>query len=352
MALALAGVMTLGMSSIALAEDSPAITKTVKMPTNGGTVDEKTFTFTATQIDNPKVGDQETAIEAPKKDVAVAPVTIKSTELTKEGGYSFDFSGCDVPGQYTFEVREQYPEGITDGKELDENGYGWIYSDKVYYVQVIASKKDGDTACTLNYQITEQPGDTTAANKKDDFAFENQYFKKGNTDGNESFKVAKEIGANAEYANPDDPFEIEITFTKPDLSNEVLDEKFATYKGTLDGETIDFTPGTAKKVTIKAGQAHELVFANIPAGASYTISETKPGTNYTLKQINVTENGQETEKKSEGNITDGENSAKVINDFKTITPTGLAISVAPFVAMFAAVGAAIALYVAAKRRVR
>ena len=35
-----------------------------------------------------------------------------------------------------------------------------------------------------------------------------------------------------------------------------------------------------------------------------------------------------------------------------ITPTGLAISVAPFVAMFAAVGAAIALYVAAKRRVR
>ena len=42
----------------------------------------------------------------------------------------------------------------------------------------------------------------------------------------------------------------------------------------------------------------------------------------------------------------------IINTFTNITPTGLAISVAPFVAMFAAVGAAIALYVAAKRRVR
>ena len=51
-------------------------------------------------------------------------------------------------------------------------------------------------------------------------------------------------------------------------------------------------------------------------------------------------------------IGEGENSITFTNTYTSITPTGLALNIAPFVAMFAAVGAAIALYVAAKRRVR
>ena len=80
-------------------------------------------------------------------------------------------------------------------------------------------------------------------------------------------------------------------------------------------------------------------------------------TDYEAPTINITEDGTTKEAKTgldSGNVVlgEGNNIIAYTNTYKTITPTGLAISVAPFVAMFAAVGAAIALYVAAKRRVR
>ena len=71
----------------------------------------------------------------------------------------------------------------------------------------------------------------------------------------------------------------------------------------------------------------------------------------TVKDGN-TENTPVKAKTVTSNVSENGTVVTVVNTFNDITVTGLALNIAPFIAMFAAVGAAIALYIAAKRRVR
>ena len=111
--------------------------------------------------------------------------------------------------------------------------------------------------------------------------------------------------------------------------------------------TVNSSNGTFK---LKNGES--IVFDNIPAGISYEVVENSY-TNCTTTATGT--NGAQVSQDGltvSGLLKDSANTVAYTNTFADIPITGLALNIAPFIAMFAAVAGAIALYVAAKRRVR
>ena len=135
-----------------------------------------------------------------------------------------------------------------------------------------------------------------------------------------------------------------------------------TFNVSFTGTSLTPVPAAYQNlnpIELKNGENYK--FENLPVGITYDIVEDenteKLGSAYIGGSYKIGEAEEKTftadaEKKASGSTTANGFAVTFTNKFDSITPTGLAISVAPFIAMFAAVGAAIALYVAAKRRVR
>lgn len=324
MALALAGVMTLGMASSVVAADGVqekvTIKKTVTMADGITTLDTDTATFLVHQIAN------KDGIAAPASVSDLTPSITGINATNKGGEKEIDFSSVTIPGEYTFELTETAPADKGNAE------YGWTKDRSKYYIQVLVKNNN-----SKEFYITKD-GETTKKNSAD---FTNTYTKKA-----PDLTVTKKV--SGEYADLNQAFEFTVKFTGSTTAT-VPDSGFPYKIG--NGAEQNLTSGG--KIYLKNGET--ATFTNIPAGIKVEVNETKVE-NYEKPELVIQDaNGtRSVENYSTGNILLGDvaNKIEFTNNYKPITPTGLAISVAPFVAMFAAVGAAIALYVAAKRRVR
>lgn len=309
---------------------SPTVNKTVKVA-DGIKLPNTTFTFTATQYDADTTKD---GIQNP--DGTTAPAQVKLNEVTVnyngetsasdlKKSVAFDLSGITAPGEYTYEVAE-----TNDGADH------WTYSTQKYYMQVLVK-----TDMTKSFTITKEKGDTK--NKETGFDFINSYNK------NASLTVTKAV-VNPEY-EADADYTFTITFTKGTNANEVPDLT------QVEGNS-GLTKNNNGTYTFSLKNKGSITINGIPAGTKYTISEATPSSkNYDSTKIEQTVNGSDTKVTTEALATtkaqvigEGQNVAAYTNTYKKVTPTGVIMQIAPFIAMVAIAGGAVALYIVSRRR--
>lgn len=243
-------------------------------------------------------------------------------------------------GEYTFILSE-------DDLPAKVDGYGWTAGAKdgteqgPYYLHMYLDK---DKNATWSFTTENEQTETKAEPN-----FTNQFTKKGGSEAGVASLVISKTVANGAYADPATEYEFTVSFEVPDTVPAMPEDGYAY---TIEGGTGGAITANGGTIKLKDGQSAS--FANIPAGVTVAITEAKAPNVETVSCKYVSNGGTAQEGAESVSFLIGEktNTAEYTNTYTSITPTGLAISVAPFVAMFAAVGAAIALYVAAKRRVR
>ena len=345
MALAMAGLLTFAMAgsvyaapedettaeSEAAGEDvstnplsGDIIKKTLKL-NEGVTIPAETFTFTFTSVSTNPEG-----ITAPK--IPNVTIAYSDADTYSANGIVKTAKIATVPtfaksGEYVYTIKET--AGSTTGMTYDQSEYTL----RVY-------KKFGqDPVCTIQ-QTKDSAGEAvTDADKVATADFTNTY------------EPVTTLTINKTVEHPEwatvDSYDFAVAFETTGISK--LDGK----KVKVDGTEKDIASiGT---ITLKDGGS--AVISDVPAGIKYTVTETiSDETNYKETKITV-KNGDTAEnpvtgKIVTGNVSENATVVDVVNTFNDITVTGLALNIAPFVAMFAAVAGAIALYVAAKRHVR
>ena len=329
MALALAGVMTLGMTVTSFAEtiteptNSATIKKTVASNEgvdDSGLPQEFEFTFTAKN--------QEPALDA-------VTITFESTASFTEGlSEAIDATAITTPGVYEYTIAET-KVGNGDPAEL------WSSDAKTYDLKVYV--KNGANGLEYSYAIFD--GDT----KQDEAAFENIYRPISGENDSASLTVTKNV-TKGEWSAVTS-YDFSVTFGKTDYT----DPGDFTITGGIGDEknAIAITADTPYTFSLKDGETFSIY--GLPQGITYEISETNKdsfGSYYQNTTISGADEKDEDALTASGTLDPATTAVEYQNIFEDVPVTGLAISVAPFVAMFAAVGAAIALYVAAKRRVR
>ena len=351
MALALAGVMTLAMTGNAFAETmerpkdisdetSVEIVEKVIQANSGVKLRENekfSFLFEDEGSTTPLTTVPTLSVEF-KKDTAGTAVQDKDyDEWTAKA--SIDPSVFDTVGVYKYKITEA---ALNENDNPDKD-YWTPEADKAYHLVVwVYNETNKDTGAVTKkkeYKIYE-----TDENTKLDTATFTNIYKPVTTSADNGALNLKKIVTDGQWAKTD-TYNFKITFTGTSLT------PLSEYK--IDPEYTG--------VSLKDQGTWKL--DNIPEGISYTIEELeatkdKMGDMYEGCVISVNGAAGNLIKPEENKTTNGKIAAtstmvEFTNKFTAgITPTGLAISVAPFIAMFAAVAGAIALYVAAKRRVR
>ena len=338
-ALAMAGVMTLAMAGTALAADEPKIEKTIQS-NEGVTIPDTELVFSATLQSESPID----KVKPPVESVTIDNVTFKASESGKLTTESFGFAEkCTVPGEYVFLVKEENGEAE-----------GWTFDTTQYYVQVLVKNDE-----TIDYKaIKVEDLGKEDAEKQTAFTFNNIYTPNIPETDNAAITVTKAVSGNEEYSlKTTYDFTVNITYTN-------LTPSGGSYQ---IGETVD-PEGNWTDITVAEGETEATISGTLSKGQSIFFKEIPQGVTVKMDENETKESlgtyftgcdvtgGQGTDGTKEATITHQKATETITttftNKFEAITPTGLAISVAPFVAMFAAVAGAIALYVAAKRRVR
>ena len=355
MALALAGVMTLAMAGSAFADpegtdagnENPTVTETNDAQEDAQAVEtyplkdyeiiekkvvceeavklheDATFTFKFTPDKN---NPDEVKIE--DKTLTVSAGTGKTADATAENKYPGTLGvkiteTFSTPGLYVYTIEED-KTGTTVGD--------WTYNPgKDKYTLRIYKEFNKEPQCTI---------EKVGGSKTEHASFTNEYRPvSGGKDGT-SLTVKKD--AKGEEYSKVDEYDFKVSFGFTSL-NPVAENM--TYKIGEQGENKPVSANT----TFKLKKGDTVYFTNIPEGITYTVVEENADKAHLG---NYFQECEDTNKNATGKLTKETINVVLTNIFDAPTPTGLAISVAPFIAMFAAVGAAIALYVAAKRRVR
>lgn len=237
-------------------------------------------------------------------------------------------------GEYTFEVKETAP--------ADKTGtYGWTVDKTTYYVHVYVAQ-NGDHSYIVT-KGTNTITDSKLDNKVDSIDFTNTFTKEAGT-----FTVKKTV-ENDQYADANTQYSFTATFTKSSTSGEV--SSFID-KINVAGATDVKKNGNA--ITFKLKKDETATFTNVPAGVKVDVVEDQ-ATNVKSTKIAITSNGGETVNKDgldSGSVLLGEkaNTIAYTNTYQDVTLTGVATKIAPFIAMVAIAGGAVALYIVSRRR--
>lgn len=308
----------------------PTVNKTVNVA-DGITISDDAV-FSVKQVTNADV------VAAPAK-VDDYTVTIPAASLKANAKVSESLglaARTKAVGEYTFEVKETAP---TDKANTDT--YGWTTDKTVYYVHVYVAQ-DGSHSYIVT-KGTNTIKDNKLENKVDSIDFTNTFTKEAGT-----FTVKKTV-ENDQYADANTQYSFTATFTKSSTSGEV--SSFID-KINVAGATDVKKNGNA--ITFKLKKDETATFTNVPAGVKVDVVEDQ-ATNVKSTKIAITSNGGETVNKDgldSGSVLLGEkaNTIAYTNTYQDVTLTGVATKIAPFIAMVAIAGGAVALYIVSRRR--
>lgn len=237
-------------------------------------------------------------------------------------------------GEYTFEVKETAP--------ADKTGtYGWTVDKTTYYVHVYVAQ-NGDHSYIVT-KGTNTITDSKLDNKVDSIDFTNTFTKEAG-----AFTVKKTV-ENDQYADANTKYEFKATFTESATSGEAAD---FVKKIQVAGATDVQVNGSA--ITFKLKKDETATFTNVPAGVKVDVVEAQ-AKNVKSTKIAITSNGGEPVNKGgldSGSVLLGENANTIAytNTYQDVTLTGVATKIAPFIAMVAIAGGAVALYIVSRRR--
>lgn len=347
----LTGAMVVSMGGLtAFAEETPVIpisgneitlTKTVTR-SNNALYPNTSFTFTVTPegtagqpIDdtgNPVIYGGVTGGVSFGTDADTITVTPDDTAESFTTKLTLNVSVFDTPGVYRYKVAE------TPG-DYD----GMIYQDDYYYLDVYVVNGengkviDGVTA----HKVTEnEDGTTTVAEAKSGLDFTN-------THTTNTLTVTKIITGNQAYT--DGEFNITITVTGQ------AGEKFASNYTDANGNTVTFETGVSQTVTL--GNNDSVIIYGLSKSDTYTVVENDEKVttdNYTVSYYDGVYDAAnpETHKVAGiNNLAEGteDKNVTVVNEKDFATPTGVAMTFAPYILLVAAAGVFAVLFLRRRR---
>jgi hypothetical protein len=309
-------------------KDEPTVNKKVNVA-DGITISDNAV-FSVTQVANAD------GVAAPAK-VDYYTVTIPAANLKANAKVSESLglaAKTTAVGEYTFEVKETAP--------ADKTGtYGWTVDKTTYYVHVYVAQ-NGDHSYIVT-KGTNTITDSKLDNKVDSIDFTNTFTKEAGT-----FTVKKTV-ENDQYADANTLYSFTATFKKSATSGEVSSFINAIK---VAGATDKAVSGNA--ITFKLKKDETATFTNVPAGVKVDVVEAQ-ATNVKSTKIAISSNGGETTNRDgldSGEVLLGEkdNSIVYTNTYNDVTLTGVVTTIAPFIAMVAIAGGAVALYIVSRRR--
>lgn len=257
------------------------------------------------------------------------------TQANKDAGSAatetVDLSSLTNPGEYTYTLTETAP-----------TGNGWAMDNSVYTVQILVKN---DTNKTKEIYITK--AGTTG--KQPNCTFTNTY-----TEYDGTLTISKTVkGDYADKANSSFHYTLTLTNVEPNAAATVTLTKAdkSTTTISLPAGNADTKTATAE-FDLKDGESVSL--SGLPLGATYTVKE-DGSNNYTPSVINdgnaqTGTKGEALTTASTTIATKDNNTAAFTNTYENITVTGVITQIAPFIAMVAIAGGAVALYLVSRRR--
>ena len=238
------------------------------------------------------------------------PITVDLSNVTFEN-----------PGIYRYKITEKDPEDVA--------GLATSADDDILYLDVFVELKDGTPTIT-NYQMSTQLESPTYSEDGKEVEYTNPKF--GGEDKDEyttyTLTVIKEVTGT--MADKDRDYEFTINFTNLDDGAQV------TYNGTYKSEGAK-SGATSVATTLNPNDAatngDRVVISGIPSDAKYTIAETlDEGEGYTVKvgtdELEYREGKYTTKEATQGAEND---TVTVVNERNAVSPTGLAMDIAPYV---------------------
>ena len=329
----LSGTMLMGMSMIAFAADAQGasvsgytgagkqITKTWSVAENGLFNDSETFDFALKYTGVDAIGTNATGTPTFNGSAMTQNNDTKTAQLTSAwktnaaGGVSSDatlsydklFEGIrfTAPGLYHFTLSE------TTGSNPNI-----AYDNTIYQLDVqVVWETDANGVPTENVKVSGIATKGITDNRKYDGAgFENTKADAA------TLKITKTVSGSA--ANKNDEFTFTITVTGID----------GTYSTNKSGITI--TNGVATTFTLKHGETFEIY--NLPAGATYTVSETD-SKGYEETKVSVNGATAIVSKDASGAVDMSKTNTVAYTNIDTITPpTGVILHFVPVLLAFAA----------------
>lgn len=360
----LTGAMVMSMGGMTAFADTPKeienITLTKTVTTDGKTFAPNTefkFTISEGEGGNIQIDGKEQSVEPGKaglfsvsssvpsgqeeNNLKFAPDTTQDPEASYNRALIYDVNdpsevGISKPGIYHYTIKESNDgyEGITYD-DAERNIFVYVNS-KVdenniptgeLYVSAIICEKDG------GYEGLDQGSSKTG------LTFTNDYGK--NNDAVHSLKVTKHIRGNQASAGDKFTFTVTVTGTSGEAYWVVYNEGL----------------GTEEKKSVVSGQA--VTFNNVQADGTITIYGLTSGDTYTVTETDnagytktlVKEVGSEAEKEADnisGKILTN-STADFINEKNADTPTGIAMTFAPYAVMVAFAGVFAVMFLRKKR---
>ena len=240
-------------------------------------------------------------------------VTPESTGLTTE--ITLDSSVFTKPGVFRYVVTET--EGDYDGMAYDTDYY---YLD----LYVINGEEGYDFDAVVASQVTEEG---VVSSEKSDLTFTNDYT-------TNELTVTKIITGN--QANMNEKFSFDITV------NGAVGEKY-------DTSVEDIVLESGKSATVELGNNESIIIYGLSANDTFTVVETDANTDgytttYTLDDAAV--EADELVDVAEGTA---DKVVEVTNDKTVTTPTGIAMTFAPYIVMVAFAGVFAVMFLRKKR---
>jgi hypothetical protein len=303
-------------------------------------VKDFTFSFTA------QATDTSTAAETPA--VAVQKVTVDPQSGGKATGsiaLSDVFNGASFPhaGVYMYEVAET-TKGYADKAETGDKVETLTVDDAKYNVRVYVVNGDNNTTViqgiTVENAKTKEKVDPTDKG----FIFKNEYKEVLEPANGVVLKVEKTI--TGAYADKTKKFPVTVKLTLPGTAA-AADVALATdSKGTLSGTTV----------TADLADSDSIVFSKLPAGTTFTVSETQDTaykskiTGFVATADTAYVEGDRTDVAGKEPVVEADETVSIENNRENLIPTGIVINNLPYI-MLVAFAAAGILYLAKKRRV-
>lgn len=328
----MAGVMVMSMTALPVfAEEISSVDLKKTVTTDGHTFSPAaTFSFQvatgeAGKVDNNTVyaGVEGGLVLTDGNDFNFTPAEDESVAASyeKAGTITVNKSVFTRPGVYHYQVWEIVPE--TDKYE------GMDYDEVVRDVYVTIENGDNDTLEVTAVKVVKE-GETT---KADELAFTNIYGEENNNEDKVyDLLITKSVTGNQGDKNADFSFTVKVDGAEG--------ERYQVIKTKQDGTTEEssvVSKADAATYTLKNGESLHLY--GLTEGDTYTVNEE----DYSEDGYTTT-NGENT-----GNLTANGVEITVINDKNVGAATGLAMSVAPYVLMLCAAGAAGGMFLRRKK---
>ncbi|CUO73017.1 Pilus backbone structural protein [[Eubacterium] contortum] len=330
-AMAIAGAMmaaTLGMNVNAADATDVHFTKTLDMRgAQGASTPDVTFTYTiepgqgvgATE-NNPEIlpGVDGATVEE-------AVFTHTDADLTDEVSVDFSRVNFTKPGIYRYVIKEQTSTNVDITNDTNDTRYLDVY--------VVNDGQDGykiaNSVLLASERTPDNDGNYGIENKSD-----------GYTNSYKTYALTLKKVIKGDMADMNKKFDFTVTFVGGS----------ANASFTFGGQTVILDADGKGSVAVSLGNNETVTFTGIPSTVNYTITEnieTKEGydTSYTVN------GGDSVKGTSTDEVTIGKDDDSVVftNQKDAVTPTGVIMTVAPFVVLIALAAAVAVLFFRKKR---